>query len=412
EGPLERYRLTLRVYHLPPVTHTTTHKGRSVERYRANVYTLAILEPDTILNITDLNQAEYCARQYLLNRLAPSGSSTAALRGNLVHHCFKELLKEQDRGRSTASNEEPLSILHRHLDHELTRARLDLALLDTSAETMRSEVAPHLESLTNWFNQQRTTLWDLPVDDAEAADGAAHSEQMVRAETFLLAPEIGLRGRLDLLWQQGGRRRLLELKTGGASGELPRSAHKWQVQGYHALLTVRRESRMKKALATLLYSGTPRQAQDFGIPFTVRQLQAVNATRNLLVLSHATGVPPAPPGVSRCSKCAMQDQCSQVSTLLGWQPPELLQPDHENAQMDVQRTPSNNKRTTVLELSDLTLEDRAFFATYYQLLQQEGYEIEKQQALLWHTSVGERVARGSTISDLVPLGEPVSTGQG
>ena len=420
-GPLERYGLTMRVYHLPPVTHVTTNKGRSVERYRANVYTLAILEPDTILNITDLNQAEYCARQYLLNRLAPSGGSTAALRGNLVHHCFKELLKEQDRGRSTPSNEEPLTILHRHLDHELTRARLDLALLDTSAEAMRTEVAPHLESLANWFHQQRTTLWDLPAEgSADLEDGEIHNEQMVRAETFLLAPEIGLRGRLDLLWQQGGRRRLLELKTGGASGELPRSAHKWQVQGYHALLTVRRESRMKKALATLLYSGTPQQAQDFGIPFTVRQLQAVNATRNLLVLSHATGVPPAPPGVSRCTRCAMQDQCSQVSTLLNWQPPELLQPAHENEHIDKNaenacdggQAPTHDSKNNTLNLSELTPEDHAFFATYYRLLQQEGYEIEKQQALLWQMPVEERVARGSTISNLVPLGEPVPTGQG
>ncbi|MGH2480355.1 MAG: hypothetical protein ACRDHW_11930, partial [Ktedonobacteraceae bacterium] len=189
---------------------------------------------------------------------------------------------------------------------------------------------------------------------------------------------------------------------------------------------------MKKALATLLYSGTPQQAQDFGIPFTVRQLQAVNATRNLLVLSHATGIPPAPPGVSRCSKCAMQDQCSQISTLLGWQPPELLPPEHEaeptDENMVAAQHPQTNgqkqdglavkggqaapKRPATLELAELTPEDREFFALYYRLLQQEGYEIEKQQALLWHTPVGERVARGSTISDLVPLGEPVSTGQG
>src|SRR5947209_5353154 len=90
--------LVLRVYHLPPVVNITEHKGRSVYRYRANAYTLAILEPDTIFNITDLNHAEYCARQYLLHRLASSPMSAAAVRGNLVHHSFKELLKEHDRG--------------------------------------------------------------------------------------------------------------------------------------------------------------------------------------------------------------------------------------------------------------------------------------------------------------------------
>src|SRR5579883_51939 len=420
-GSLSKYRLTLRIYHLPPTTTTTTLHGRSVKRYRANIYTLAILEPDTILNITDLNQAEYCARQYLLNRLTPSGASTAALRGNLVHACFKELLKEQDRSRyarGTTRNEEPLTILHRHLERELDRARIDLALLNTSAETMRAEVAPHLESLANWFDKQRTTLWDLPAED-DAETGAGQSENMVRAETFLLAPEVGLRGRLDLLWQQSGRRRLLELKTGGASGPLPRSAHRWQVQGYHALLTVRRESRMKKALATLLYSGTPQEAQDFGIPFTIRQLQQVNATRNTLVLSHVTGIPPAPPGVARCSKCALLDQCSQVSQLLDWQPPELHQSEPldstENAQpLDpsaTQPAQANGRQPRTL-VSDLSPQDREFFALYYRLLQKEGQEIEKQQALLWQTPVEERVANGSAISGLVPLGEPRPTEQG
>ncbi|HET8844578.1 MAG TPA: AAA domain-containing protein, partial [Ktedonobacteraceae bacterium] len=419
-GSLEKYQLTLRVYHLSPAINTTTHHDRHVDRYRANSYTLAVLEPETMLNITDLNQAEYCARQYLLGRLAPSGGSPAALRGNLVHHCFKELLKEQDRrrymrGKDEASDEEPLSILRRHLESELAQSRIDLALLNTSAETMRAEVAPHLESLANWFSKQRATLWDLPVERTEENE-TNKSDNTVRAETFLLAPEIGLRGRLDLLWQQSGRRRLLELKTGGATGELPRSAHKWQVQGYHALLTVRRESRMKKALATLLYSGTPQQAQDFGIPFTVRQLQQVNATRNLLVLSHVTGVPPAPPGTSRCSRCALQDQCVQVSALLNWQPPALPVPESGSEAVgdgdEPEATSMNEPDRSVEALEEVLPIDREFFATYYRLLRQEGREIEKQQASLWQTTVEERVARGSAISGLIPLGGPRSTNQG
>ncbi len=69
---LRKTKLTLCVYHLPQASSTTEHKGRILHRYRANDYTLAILEPDTILNITDLNHAEYCPRQYLLYRLASS----------------------------------------------------------------------------------------------------------------------------------------------------------------------------------------------------------------------------------------------------------------------------------------------------------------------------------------------------
>jgi len=400
-------KLTLRVYHLPPAIDAREHKGRTVYRYRTNDYTLAILEPDTILNITDLNHAEYCPRQYLLNRLASSPQSAAAIRGNLVHSSFKELLKEYDRGELMTGyiangQETPLATLQRHFEQALERSSIDLALINTSTEAIRAEVAPHLESLATWFQKQRSTLWDMPAatfsQDGQAGATEEHSsENSVRAETFLLAPEIGLRGRLDLLWQQTDRQRLLELKTGGATGELPRPAHRWQVQGYHALLTVRRDPKLKKALAILLYSGTPGEAQDFGIRATENQLQRVIEKRNILVLSHVTGIPPAPPGASRCTKCAMLAQCEQVSSLLDWQPPEPELPAIHVSEADITQP---------------ALQDRAFFSRYYHLLHLEGLEGEKQQALLWQIPVEERVERGTAISDLVPLHKPVPTGQG
>jgi DNA replication ATP-dependent helicase Dna2 len=173
---------------------------------------------------------------------------------------------------------------------------------------------------------------------------------------------------------------------------------------------------MKKALATLLYSGTPQEAQDFGIPFTIRQLQRVNATRNTLVFSHVTGVPPAPPGVSRCSKCALLDQCAQVSELLSWEAPHLPGPatDEQADDDDVSHVPAQ-QTTQPREapvLPPLSPADRDFFALYYRLLQQEGFEIERQQARLWQTSVEARVEGGSAISGLIPLGAPTPTEQG
>ncbi|HZU02992.1 MAG TPA: AAA domain-containing protein [Ktedonobacteraceae bacterium] len=391
---LGSYHLTLRVYHLPTASVFVEHNGRTRQRYKANSYTMAVLEPDTLLNITDLNQAEYCSRQYLLKRLASSPVSAATIRGNLVHHCFKELLKEHDRGKFHISHidevqETPLATLHRHLEQALHLNAIDLALANVSPEGMRADVAPHLESLAHWYERERDTLWDMPAAHADnQEDGQEPSSgNQVRAETFLLAPEIGLRGRLDLFWQQSGRQRLLELKTGGATGELPKREHRWQVNGYHALLTVRRDSKMKKALATLLYSGTPGSAQAHGIPATIRDIQRVNQTRNTLVLSHITGIPPAPPGPSRCTKCAMLVQCQKVSSLLSWQPPE---PD--------------NRMQQQIEID--TSEDREFFAKYYQLLQLEGRAGEQQQALLWKMPVAERLERGTAISGLELQGTP------
>ncbi|MBV9228579.1 MAG: AAA family ATPase, partial [Chloroflexi bacterium] len=284
---------------------------------------------------------------------------------------------------------------------------IDMALANFSLDTLRSEVVPHLESLAQWYESERNTLWDIPTVYADSQAEAQGNQ--VRAETFLLAPEIGLRGRLDLFWQQSGRQRLLELKTGGATGELPRREHRWQVYGYHALLTVRRDSQMKKALATLLYSGTPGSAQAFGIPASIREIQRVNETRNMLILSRVTGIPPAPPGPARCTKCAMLDQCQRVSDLLAWQPPAAdkplpslpigtVEPDSSIAQLQ-----TATARSSYIDTS----EDRDFFAKYYRLLQMEGHAGEQQQALLWKTPVAERIERGTAISGLETVGETI-----
>ena len=402
---LKEQHLTMRVYHLPPSSGTVERQGNSILHYNAGDYTLAILEPDTILNITDLNAADYCARQYLLNRLVASPQSPATARGNLVHSSFKELLKEHDRGElmygHVANGEEtPLATLQRHFERALERSALDLAITDIQPDVMRAEVEPHLVSLANWFEKQHATLWDMPAADQDEA-----SENMVRAETFLIAPEIGLRGRLDLLWKQRSRQRLLELKTGGASGDLPKSAHRWQAQGYLALLAVRRNPKMKNALATLLYSGTPGEAVDFNLRFTIKQFQRVIETRNILVFSHVTGIPAPPPGPSRCAKCAMLDSCQEVSALLDWQPPQTDVPSPDlNGQ-----PPSPARDPTLLTYSEA---DRTFFSTCYRLLHIEGLEAERQQMQLWKTPLKERVEQGSAIGALQLIGKPEPTGQG
>jgi DNA replication ATP-dependent helicase Dna2 len=176
------------------------------------------------------------------------------------------------------------------------------------------------------------------------------------------------------------------------------------VQGYHALLAVRRDPKMKKALATLLYSGTPGEAVDFGIPFTVKQMQRVNENRNILVLSHVTGMPPAPPGPSRCTKCAMLDQCTQVSSLLDWRPPEPAMPDNGNIgtqfletsqEIDNNIHEHNGVRSPIVQP-----QDRQFFTKYYKLLHLEERESELQQTLLWKTSVKERIVQGSAIDNI------------
>jgi DNA replication ATP-dependent helicase Dna2 len=411
---LGRYDLKLRIYHLPTAPNTRTANGRIRTYYQTSAYTLAVLEPDILLNITDLNQVAYCSRQHILSRLISSTTSPATIRGNLVHYCFKELLKDHDRGKFMVHDgeqaETSLAALHRHLEQALELSSIELALANVSPDAMRSEVTPHLESLARWFESERNTLWNLPTISADIREeeSAFYVGNKVRAETFLLAPEIGLRGRLDIFWQQSGQQRLLELKTGGASGPLPKRDHRWQVLGYHALLTVRRNSQMKKAMATLLYSGTPRGAEAIGIGATMREMQRVNETRNILVLSRITGIPSNPPGAARCARCSILEHCQHVSALLKWQSPE---PDPQivarHSRPELSRTSElitqSNDQGLLLNIN----KDQEFFAKYYALLQMEERASEQQQALLWQLPVSERLERGTAIAGLKLVGEPI-----
>ncbi len=371
-------RMPITIYHLPAPTDVTEYKGKPLYRYIAYANTLAVLEPDTLLNITDLSQADYCNRKYLLNRLVSSPPSTASIRGNLIHACFTKLLKHDPT--NTNSSKTSLDILRDTFEEALTLSSMEMALANISADSMRIDVQPHLESLAVWYDSNRISLWGNSDD--------AHT---VRAETFLLVPELGLRGRLDVYWEQPMNQSLLELKTGGASGNIPKSEHRQQVHGYQALLAVRQNSKMNKAQARLLYSGTPGQATSSELRLDTRSLQRITTMRNTLILSHATGTPPAPPA-RKCTKCSMLNTCERVSSLLDWYPPQPVQ-DSQPAQEEAERiVPPSTQRP-----KGDNPEDRTLFTHYYNLLQLEGKAGEDTLALLWKNSVDERMALGKTI---------------
>jgi DNA replication ATP-dependent helicase Dna2 len=389
-------RIPITIYHLPAPIDVTEYKGKPLYRYIAYSNTLVVLEPDTILNITDLSQADYCNRKYLLHRLVSSLPSSASIRGNIIHTCFTKLLKYGSTHVEANGDRNSLEILQATCEEVLQLNSMEMALANISADSMRLEVQPHLESLAVWYDSNRTSLWSSSDD-----------EHTVRAETFLLVPELGLRGRLDVYWEQKMNQSLLELKTSNLSGTSPKSEHAKQVHGYQALLAVRQNSKMKKAEAKLLYSGTPGQATGFGLKLDVRTLQRINGTRNTLILSHATGIPPAPPAPRKCTKCSLLNTCQRVSSLLDWLPPQpLLDTTAEQDEvLGVAEKPVIQRPQTE------TPEDHAFFAHYYALLQEEGKAGEEALSLLWKNSLDERVATGKTIiCDTTLAQKPVNDG--
>ena len=357
----ERLRgVRLRVYHL---WHGRMATASERARYVTSEMSALALEPDLLLNITDINNAEYCVRQYPLRRMVPSAPSAASIKGIVIHQAFKEMLKA---GQPDVAA--PLALALRGQASEL-------ALRQINPDTLRAEAEPHMQALAQWYGSQRSTLW------ASAPD--------IRAETFLLAPEVGLKGRLDFYMRGVGGDALLELKTGQARTQLPKREHRWQVYGYQTLLTVRQPPERRKPAATLLYSGTPGQAEGHTIPFTARDLHRVLELRNMLALTHATGAVPPPPGGNKCARCALRSDCARASALLGWEAP----PDE---------TPP----------APVEPGAAAWFARMSGLLRQEARAAEAEGQALWRLAPEQRCAAGQALGGLKLEGEPRQTASG
>lgn len=369
--PTERRdMLRLRIFHLLRAMQAE-NADDEVERRRLGLCVLrttpvsaVVLEPDLLLNITDINNAEYCVRQYPLRRMVPSPPTAATVRGTLIHSAFKELLKTGGRGH-----------VRDHLALALHAQLTDLALHQLPADAITADAEPHLLALDAWYARERDNLWG--------------SAPQVRAETFLLAPEVGLKGRLDFFMQDALGGSLLELKTGATHSSLPKREHRWQVYGYQTLLAARHPNAERRPSATLLYSGTPGHAEGYGIPFALRDLHRVLDLRNHLALVHASGVVPAPPSPGKCAKCMLREDCLRASHLLGWQPPESDQqramPQHAEAE---------------------------WFAQQYELLRMEARAAEEQATWLWRLSAEERRAAGIALGGLKLAEEPVTTESG
>ena len=357
----QRRLVRVRVIHLLR-RHSAGDPGH-VQRLRATPVSLLVVEPDLLLNITDINNAEYCVRQYPLRRMVPSPPNAATLRGSIIHSAFKELLK----GGTTARGDE--------LRRALASYSSELALRQLSPADMAAEAEPHMRALWSWYDAARESLW-------------GHAGN-VRAETFLLAPEVGLKGRLDFLLTEPGGQTLLELKTGQATSQLPKREHRWQVHGYQTLLATRHPGSERKQGAAILYSGTPGHAEMHGIPFILRDLHHVIALRNQLALVHTLGSVPPPPAPTKCARCMIRRECQRASALLGWQPPDL----EEHAEPPLQA-------------------DVAWFAEMYELLSMEGRAAEAEARALWSRSPEERRADGVALGGLAQHGEPERTENG
>ncbi|WP_267162780.1 AAA domain-containing protein [Halovenus salina] len=332
---------------------------RGETQYTTGKETMVVVEPDFLVDVTDIRSWVQCPRMYYLNKLDGADVSEPLVKGTIVHEVFGDLLRGAD--------------LDEAVDRRVEESGLDLGLLGADPEAMRETVRQHASAIEGWLQQGRLT-------DADNW----------RSEQLLLSERYGLKGRADAI-RRGAP---VELKTGKNTRRDPRFHDKVQAGCYALLLGEQADEDGSVAnspdTGTLLYtknaavdgdeeSGDLSPAKEFSI--STGFLQFILRARNHLAAMEAGGqVPTGYEADAKCEYCFEQDTCMAVSGRL----------DQESKAGQV-GTP-------------LPEDERAYFERFYAAIENERQEVHREYAKLWEQGPDERADDDRALVDLEPTG--------
>ena len=313
-----------------------------------------VVEPDFLVDVTDVRSWVQCPRMYYLNKLSGTPQAYPVVKGTIVHEVFGDLLRGRDVDEAVGD----------HVDD----AGLDLGLLGRDAEEVEAEVSDHAQAIEGWLNQ-----------------GTLTEEDEWRSEMTLISDRYGIKGRADAV-----RRGMpVELKTGKNTRREPRFQDKIQAACYALILGERRGE--APDTGTLLYtknaaverteeSGDLSPAKEFSINDGL--LNFVVRTRNeIAAMESDASVPTGYEADAKCEYCFEQDTCMAISGRLA------------------QESKAGQVGTAIPE------EEREYFDRFYQAIEAERRAVHREYAKLWDQRPEERADDDRALIDLEPTGQ-------
>ncbi|WP_435154637.1 AAA domain-containing protein [Haladaptatus sp. DFWS20] len=322
-------------------------------KYATSKESYVVVEPDFLVNVTDVRSWVQCPRMYYLNKLSGIPLNYPVIKGTIVHEVFGDLL----RGRE----------LDDSIDERVEEAGLELGLLGREAEEVAGEVRQNARAIEGWLEQ-----------------GVLDDTDDWRSEYTLISERFGIKGRCDAL-----RRGMpVELKTGKNTNRDPRFQDKIQAACYALLL---QERDVPADTGTLLYTknsaldrteetGDLSPAKEFSIGKGL--LEFVVRTRNeIAAMEFEMGVPTGYEANAKCEYCFEKDTCMVVSGRLG------------------QESKAGQIGTPIPE------DEREYFDRKYREIEEERRSTHREYAKLWEQTAEERANDDRALIELEPVGQ-------
>ncbi|WP_290811381.1 AAA domain-containing protein [Halovivax sp.] len=330
------------------VTEAEADEYRGEVQYSTTGDSYVVVEPDYLVDVTDVRNWVQCPRLYYLNKLSGVPLNYPVVKGTLVHEVFGDLL----RGRE----------LEASIDERIEERALELGLMGESPESVAEDVRQNAAAIEGWLDQGRLT-----------------EEDEWRSERLLISETFGLKGRADAI-RRGAP---VELKTGKNLRKEPRFKDKVQAACYALVLEEHGEP---VDTGTLLYTknsvldrneetGDLTPAKDFSMGRGL--LEYVCRLRNEIAAMEASWtVPTGTEADAKCEYCFERDTCMVVSGRLG----------QESKAGQIGRP-----------LPDEELEH---FERFSRAIEEERREVHREYVKLWEQTPEERAADDRAIIDL------------
>lgn len=339
--------------YIKPYTKLIVYNGKKIADdnsyyLSAGSDSIVVVDPDILINTTDISSVSFCPRSYYLSQIVGDQSTPyVAVRGTIVHNCLSQAVSSGNR---------PSDELHSVLD--ATEAYYTLN--NVSREQAHHDVEPMVKALD-------------PFVDTLSPEAMA--------ELLFLSPAFGFRGRIDLMDDDY----IYELKTAKRTEkENVRFTDLVQVVVYsYGLSNSLREFNLSSG--SVVYVGSNEVVQKEVNP-TYNLLRHAVKLRNLAYrISHIGYVPPIlPPSESKkCESCSMRFTCLMVC-----------------AGLNQQRTCDECPHNLFCTKEPFPETHQVYFKHFTELLRLEKNEWSRNLADLWNLNVKQRVAKGKTISNL------------
>ncbi|CCQ37022.1 ATP-dependent DNA helicase Dna2 [Natronomonas moolapensis 8.8.11] len=319
-----------------------------------------VVEPDFLVDVTDIRGWVQCPRIYYLNKITGLPLKYPVVKGTVVHDVFGDLLRGRDIDDS--------------IDERVATAALEAGLLGETADGVADDVRQNAAAIEGWLQQGR------------------FGEDSWRSEQTLLSERFGIKGRADAV----RRGTPVELKTGKNLDRDPRFQDKVQATCYALLLADDIED--APDTGTLLYtkntaldradaSGDLSPAKEFSIgPGFLKYVLRVR--NEIAAAEYDRSVPTGFESGAKCEYCFERDPCMAVAG--------RLEQESKAGQLG----------------EPLPGAERAYFERFYRAIEDERRAVHAEYRKLWEQSAQERADDDRALIGLEPTGrEPVSGGR-